>query len=214
MKPAARCWPRSASSSSRSPRPACSCGRAIRACPTRSPLSNRAAQHDIMLGPGNLSSAPPQPSDWMRFNVAFAEDPRLAAFLRRAGRWPDGPGAGDPDGARPAQCVPRASGRSRGWTRGRPSCARPKDPPRLGLAPRLDPRHRRSRDAARRASRRALALRSLTERRPASCSTAICCLQHGRLDCAPRRSAIIGGGGVGGLVGVPPRLQRPERGAK
>ena len=44
-------------------------------------LSNRAAQHDIMLGPGNLFSATLQPTDWMRFNVAFANDPRLMAFL-------------------------------------------------------------------------------------------------------------------------------------
>ncbi|MBW8759810.1 MAG: PLP-dependent aminotransferase family protein [Burkholderiales bacterium] len=44
-------------------------------------LSNRAAQHDIMLGPGHLFSATLQPTDWMRFNVAFAGDPRLGAFL-------------------------------------------------------------------------------------------------------------------------------------
>ena len=44
-------------------------------------LSNRAAQHDIMLGPGHLFSATLQPGDWMRFNVAFAGDPRLEAFL-------------------------------------------------------------------------------------------------------------------------------------
>ncbi|MFL5334180.1 MAG: aminotransferase class I/II-fold pyridoxal phosphate-dependent enzyme, partial [Geminicoccaceae bacterium] len=46
-------------------------------------LSNRAAQHDIMLGPGHQFSATLQPSAWMRFNVAFADDPRLAAFLER-----------------------------------------------------------------------------------------------------------------------------------
>ena len=45
-------------------------------------LSNRAAQHDIMLGPGNLFSATLQASDWMRFNVAFADEPRLQAFLQ------------------------------------------------------------------------------------------------------------------------------------
>ena len=44
-------------------------------------LSNRAAQHDIMLGPGHLFSATLQPTDWMRFNVAFANDARLGAFL-------------------------------------------------------------------------------------------------------------------------------------
>ena len=46
-------------------------------------LSNRAAQHDIMLGPGSLFSATLQPTDWMRFNVAFAADPRLETFLVR-----------------------------------------------------------------------------------------------------------------------------------
>jgi len=44
-------------------------------------LSNRAAQHDVMLGPGHLFSATLQPMDWMRFNVAFADDARLRAFL-------------------------------------------------------------------------------------------------------------------------------------
>jgi DNA-binding transcriptional MocR family regulator len=44
-------------------------------------LSNRAAGRDIMLGPGHLFGAALQPSPWMRFNVAFAEDPRLASFL-------------------------------------------------------------------------------------------------------------------------------------
>ncbi|HSN20660.1 MAG TPA: hypothetical protein VLS49_08280, partial [Usitatibacter sp.] len=52
-------------------------------------LSNRAAGHDIMLGPGHLFGAALQPSPWMRFNVAFAEDPRLEAFLSEAlGRTP------------------------------------------------------------------------------------------------------------------------------
>jgi len=45
-------------------------------------LSNRAAQHDVMLGPGHLFSATLQATDWMRFNVAFCEDERLEAFLR------------------------------------------------------------------------------------------------------------------------------------
>jgi DNA-binding transcriptional MocR family regulator len=44
-------------------------------------LSNRAAQHDVMLGPGHLFSATLQPTDWMRFNVAFSDDDRLRAFL-------------------------------------------------------------------------------------------------------------------------------------
>ena len=46
-------------------------------------VSNRAAQHDIMLGPGNLFSATLQATDWMRFNVAFADDARLREFLSR-----------------------------------------------------------------------------------------------------------------------------------
>jgi DNA-binding transcriptional MocR family regulator len=45
-------------------------------------LSNRAALPDVMLGPGNLFSATLEPSDWMRFNVAFAGDERLLEFLR------------------------------------------------------------------------------------------------------------------------------------
>jgi DNA-binding transcriptional MocR family regulator len=44
-------------------------------------LSNRAALHDIMLGPGHLFSATLQATAWMRFNVAFSTDPRLLAFL-------------------------------------------------------------------------------------------------------------------------------------
>lgn len=46
-------------------------------------LSNRAAAHDIMLGPGHLFAADLRPSPWLRFNVAFGDDPRLAAFLRQ-----------------------------------------------------------------------------------------------------------------------------------
>jgi DNA-binding transcriptional MocR family regulator len=45
-------------------------------------LSGRAAAHDVMLGPGNLFSATLQASDWMRFNVAFSTDERLATFLQ------------------------------------------------------------------------------------------------------------------------------------
>jgi len=45
-------------------------------------LSNRAASHDVMLGPGHLFSAQLEATDWMRFNVAFADDERLVAFLR------------------------------------------------------------------------------------------------------------------------------------
>jgi DNA-binding transcriptional MocR family regulator len=46
-------------------------------------LSNRAAPHDVMLGPGHLFSATLQPTAWLRFNVAFADDQRLRTFLVR-----------------------------------------------------------------------------------------------------------------------------------
>ncbi len=46
-------------------------------------LSNRAAEADIMLGPGHLFRVDLQPTDWMRFNVAFSGDERLFAFLAR-----------------------------------------------------------------------------------------------------------------------------------
>lgn len=44
-------------------------------------LSNKAAEHDIMLGPGHLFSADLAPTPWMRFNVAFCGDERLWRFL-------------------------------------------------------------------------------------------------------------------------------------
>jgi DNA-binding transcriptional MocR family regulator len=47
-------------------------------------LSNEAAEHGIMLGPGHLFSADLGASPWMRFNVAFSMDPRLGEFLGRA----------------------------------------------------------------------------------------------------------------------------------
>lgn len=46
-------------------------------------LSNRAAEHDIMLGPGHLFRVDLQPTGWMRFNVAFSGDERLFTFLTR-----------------------------------------------------------------------------------------------------------------------------------
>jgi len=48
-------------------------------------LSNKAAEHDIMLGPGHLFSADLAPTPWMRFNVAFCGDERLDTFLRSQG---------------------------------------------------------------------------------------------------------------------------------
>ncbi len=44
-------------------------------------LSNQAAEHDIMLGPGHLFTADLAPTAWMRFNVAFCGDERLFEFL-------------------------------------------------------------------------------------------------------------------------------------
>ncbi|MEK8046896.1 MAG: GntR family transcriptional regulator [Burkholderiales bacterium PBB6] len=44
-------------------------------------LSNKAAEHDIMLGPGHLFTADLAPSPWLRFNVAFCGDERLYRFL-------------------------------------------------------------------------------------------------------------------------------------
>lgn len=44
-------------------------------------LSNKAAEHDIMLGPGHLFSTDLQPTPWLRFNVAFCADARLYRFL-------------------------------------------------------------------------------------------------------------------------------------
>lgn len=48
-------------------------------------LSNKAAEQDIMLGPGHLFSAELAPTPWMRFNVAFCGDARLYDFLRSQG---------------------------------------------------------------------------------------------------------------------------------
>jgi DNA-binding transcriptional MocR family regulator len=55
-------------------------------------VSNQAAEHDILLGPGHLFSAQLQPTPWMRFNVAFCGDARLFDFLSERTREP---GSGD-----------------------------------------------------------------------------------------------------------------------
>lgn len=44
--------------------------------------SNRAAECDILLGPGHLFDPALRPSAWMRCNVAFLEDERVFAFLQ------------------------------------------------------------------------------------------------------------------------------------
>ena len=45
-------------------------------------LAYKAAEQDILLGPGALFTPDLQPSPWFRFNVAFAEEPRVMAFLK------------------------------------------------------------------------------------------------------------------------------------
>ena len=44
-------------------------------------LATRAAQSDIMLAPGKVFRPQMQASPWLRFNVAFCDDPRLERFL-------------------------------------------------------------------------------------------------------------------------------------
>ena len=45
-------------------------------------LAYKAAEQDILLGPGHLFTPDLQPSPWFRFNVAYAEHPELLAFLK------------------------------------------------------------------------------------------------------------------------------------
>jgi DNA-binding transcriptional MocR family regulator len=44
-------------------------------------LATQAAQEGIMFAPGNIFRPQMQPSPWLRFNVAYALDPRLERFL-------------------------------------------------------------------------------------------------------------------------------------
>lgn len=44
-------------------------------------LAYQAAEQDILLGPGHLFEPDLQPSPWLRFNVAFTEEPQVLAFL-------------------------------------------------------------------------------------------------------------------------------------
>ena len=44
-------------------------------------VAYKAADQDILLGPGNLFSPDLQPSPWMRFNVIFCGDPAVFAFF-------------------------------------------------------------------------------------------------------------------------------------
>ncbi|HMZ00185.1 MAG TPA: PLP-dependent aminotransferase family protein [Burkholderiaceae bacterium] len=54
------------------------------AIPDAAELSHRAAEHDIMLGPGHLFRVAEGPCAWMRFNVAYSGDRRLFEFLGRS----------------------------------------------------------------------------------------------------------------------------------
>tara|TARA_R110001583_G_scaffold195522_1_gene375075 strand:- start:42622 stop:44025 length:1404 start_codon:yes stop_codon:yes gene_type:complete len=47
-------------------------------------IASRAAEQDIMLAPGKVFRPQMQPSPWMRFNVAFATQPRVERFLSDA----------------------------------------------------------------------------------------------------------------------------------
>ncbi len=49
-------------------------------------LAYKAAEQDILLGPGHLFSADLQPSPWLRFNVIFCDAPALYAFLENCTR--------------------------------------------------------------------------------------------------------------------------------
>ncbi|PKO56379.1 MAG: PLP-dependent aminotransferase family protein, partial [Betaproteobacteria bacterium HGW-Betaproteobacteria-21] len=44
-------------------------------------IASRAAEQDIMLAPGKVFRPQMQPSPWIRFNVAFATQPRVERFL-------------------------------------------------------------------------------------------------------------------------------------
>jgi DNA-binding transcriptional MocR family regulator len=44
-------------------------------------LAYKATEQDILLGPGHLFGPDMQPSPWMRFNVAFCEEPALFDYL-------------------------------------------------------------------------------------------------------------------------------------
>ena len=45
-------------------------------------LAYKAAEQDILLGPGHLFSVDLEPSPWLRFNVAWSQDAAVQRFLR------------------------------------------------------------------------------------------------------------------------------------
>jgi DNA-binding transcriptional MocR family regulator len=54
------------------------------AIPDSGAAAIRAAEHDILLGPGHLFAADLHETPWMRFNVAFCDDERVFDFLAGA----------------------------------------------------------------------------------------------------------------------------------
>jgi DNA-binding transcriptional MocR family regulator len=44
-------------------------------------IARKAADQDILLGPGHLFNSESSPSPWFRFNVAFCDDARIFSFL-------------------------------------------------------------------------------------------------------------------------------------
>jgi DNA-binding transcriptional MocR family regulator len=54
------------------------------AVPNSAELSYKAAEQDIMLGPGHLFAPDLAPSPWVRFNVAFCTDGAVVSFLEGA----------------------------------------------------------------------------------------------------------------------------------
>ena len=53
------------------------------AIPNAAELAYKAAEQDILLGPGHLFSPELQASPWLRFNVAFSDDPAIMTFLEQ-----------------------------------------------------------------------------------------------------------------------------------
>jgi DNA-binding transcriptional MocR family regulator len=52
------------------------------AIPNSAELTYKAAEHDILLGPGHLFNTDLAPSPWLRFNVAFCSEDPVFTFLR------------------------------------------------------------------------------------------------------------------------------------
>ena len=51
-------------------------------------LAYKAAEQDILLGPGHLFSPDLRPSPWLRFNVIFCDEPAIFAFLEAQCKTP------------------------------------------------------------------------------------------------------------------------------